>query len=337
MIKKAKLINVKKVNKNAFYIVYGTDSSAIKNFINLFNLSFKEAEYYSFDIKTINDADNCISELGLVNFFISKKVVHLAVDGFTKQIEKSLYKIISTIDKDISILLEIRKSVKSFSSFLNSKELANFNSEIFYLSAYTLDTRDLVKYIEDFLRENKFKFIPQIPIDIALSYENNMESLDKYFEIFLLVFSSEYELKRADVLESLNIASSYTVFNLIDSIFGKAFKRSIRILESLSTSKNSPSAILRIIQKEFVFLLKLANASNMHLGEFSRSSLKAVFDEAKVFEFKRGIYVNFLSYISYEKLLELLQYLWVIEQSIKSSQDNPWKLLEKFILKIIVK
>lgn len=294
-------------------------------------------EKYQLNIDNSTDWDALFERCQSLGLFFQRQIILLELpDNLTANLHKQLNKLIALLNQDILLILQ-------FSKFLKAYEKQDW-----YLASLQYDTNFLQVNCQTPSFEQYPRWIAQrakaMGLDLegetiqllAYSYENNLLALKQTLQLLALLYPDS-QITYAAAKQIVEQASVFTPYQWVDALFEGKEKRAKRILASLQQEDLQPVIFVRVLQRELMLLLQIAQPQHkIQLSDpLINNNLKAIFDRLKIWQNRRPLFTAILQRLTYQKLFMLFRQLADIERSIKQEfSADIWQQLEDISIKI---
>ncbi|PJG84565.1 DNA polymerase III subunit delta [Conservatibacter flavescens] len=272
-----------------------------------------------------------------VGLFFSRQVLILTLpENLTALLHKNLAELMGLLHDDILLILQFEKLAKT-----NEKQewfqLANhYEPHLVQINCQAPTFEQYPRWIKQ--RANMMGLdIEQEAVQLlCYSYENNLLALKQTLQLLTLLYPDN-KLTYPRVKEVVEQSSVFTPYQWVDALLEGKEGRAKRILKSLQQEDIQPVILLRILQRELMVLLHIAQPQHkVQLDTpLPSTQLKTHFDQLKVWQNRRPLFTAFLQRYNYEKLYRTFQQLAEIERAIKQDfSADVWDKLQALSIKI---
>ncbi len=314
-----KFINSPKINEYPIYLLLGNPYHLQNEVQSRLEYYFKNKDYLI--SKYLVDADFNLDlikdDFENYSLFSQKKVVLLNI------ISNTIPKTISDYlieKKDIPDLVVILKLSSQSPSFKKNKLYSKIDSKGCIIEFYELSGSSLIEWVRRKFAKNNISYTEELFKKLIDKNEGNTSAISQ--ELYKM---SLLDIQDIGVyFDFIQKEYKFTEYDLVDSIIDKDINKSLKILSYLRSIKSSEVYVLFLINNEIKKIYYLVN-------ELSPSPY--------IVSFKRSAYNNFAINYSNQHLMDLMQYCYAIDKSIKLgiSQVNTWHNFEILVTAFIMK
>lgn len=308
---------------NNVYLIYGNDYSLIKREIDKLTIGISDIIKYDLSVDKI---DIVLDDACLISIFGDKKVIigenALFLTGATSNINHNLDYLTNYINdnnENIVILTvlsdklderkKIVKLIKEKANVIQKKEideknLSSFVIEEFKQNGYEIEFKT-AKYFVDYVGKN---------VDILLSEISKM-----------IIYKDEDKRVTKEDIDLISCRGfKDNIFDLIDGIMRKDFKKIFDCYNDLIIIGEEPIKIIATLGSQFAFIYQVKLLSN------SGKSSKEIENILKVhpYRIKLALETDFMIY----EIEDIIKKLHKLDFDIKSGKEDKKNGLENFLL-----
>ncbi|SCC18631.1 DNA polymerase III, delta subunit [Gilliamella bombicola] len=302
-----------------YYLIVGSDPYLQHYVQTELRKSFIHAgfdEQLTFVIDNQTDWTAILDSCQAMNLFSSQTLIFLdfGEGALNASITAKLNTLSEVLTTDIALVISLNKITKSQENAAWYKALSD---KLVVVNCVTPDTLHLPQWIKNHLQQQQMTIEPKAIELLCYYYEGNLLALTQIIAQLKLLYPDQ-NISYDEVESNINDSAIFTPFHWTDAMIANKTKRAIHILQQLKMNEFEPLFLLRIIQRELILLINLKKGSQ-------QKSLKQVFDEYKVWQNKRTIYINYLNRFDLKSLFSILAKLTEIEISLKhDNQARIW-------------
>ncbi|CUX96087.1 DNA polymerase III subunit delta [Candidatus Mikella endobia] len=257
------------------------------------------------------------------SLFSSRQVLLLILqEGSIKyEIEDNLLQLSSLLHDDLLLII---RGTNLTSTLEKSAWFNAFKSIAVLVSCITPEQSQLPNWVMKRANSMNIKLDHAACKLLCYCYEGNLPALVQTLEMLVIIYPDRnMTFKRVEI--TVNDASHFTLFNLVDAVLAGKSQRAIHIMQQLQLEATDPVILLRWIQREIMLLLILKR----HTTAFSRDMLK----NYKIW-YKRKLLLNqAVGRFTMLQLRNAIALAAKIEISIKQDYNNyVWSDLNALIL-----
>tara|TARA_B100001778_G_C18565697_1_gene620004 strand:- start:255 stop:1253 length:999 start_codon:yes stop_codon:yes gene_type:complete len=312
-------INSPKVNDHPIYLILGKPYH-LQNEIEFKIIShFKKNNYTikRFIVDTDFNLDVVKEEFENYSLFSEKKVILINVVSNTIPKKLSDYLLNHESNSDIAVILKLNSQSPSFKK---NKIFSKIESKGCVIEIYELTGSNLIEWVKKKFIRNNIKYTEELFKKLIDKNEGNTSAISQ-------------ELYKMSLLDIKDIGAyfdfiqkehKFTEFDLVDSIIDCNLKKSLKILNYLRSIKSPEVYILFLINNEIKKVYSL-------VSELSPPPY--------IPSYKSIAYKKFSQNFSKEHLMNLLQYCYAIDKSIKLgiNHTNIWQNFEILVTAFVMK
>ncbi|PSW09768.1 DNA polymerase III subunit delta [Photobacterium sanctipauli] len=252
-----------------------------------------------------------------MSLFSARQVIELLIPdtGLNAQHAKSLQEVTACLHEDILLLLQGPRLNKKQES---AKWFKGLEGNGLYLPCNTPDARHLPRFIQGRCQQLNLKPDHESVLMLAQWHEGNLLALAQSLQKLVLLYP-DGEINVVRLEEALSRHNHYTPFQLLDAVLAGQGKRSQRVLRQLQGEGIEAVIILRTLQRELTQLYKMQEMGS------KGTSLNNIFENFRIWQSRREVYIGALHRLPLPVLIGLLQQLAQLEVKVKTDFDyQPW-------------
>ncbi|MCW8331798.1 DNA polymerase III subunit delta [Photobacterium sp. SDRW27] len=264
-----------------------------------------------------NQVLDCCQAMSL---FSSRQLIELEVpeSGLNANQAKALQEVIAILHSDILLLIHGPRLNKKQESTKWFKALADLG---LYVPCNTPDARHLPRFIQGRCQQLGLQPDHESVLMLAQWHEGNLLALAQSLQKLTLLYP-DGTLTVVRLEEALSRHNHYTPFQLVDAVLAGQSKRSQRVLRQLEGEGIEAVILLRTLQRELSQLYKMQEMGS------KGTPLNIIFEQFRVWQSRREIYIGALHRLPLSTLIQLLQQLAALEIRVKTDFDyQPWPAL----------
>ncbi|MDX1304451.1 DNA polymerase III subunit delta [Photobacterium sp.] len=277
-------------------------------------------ERHAFTIDNQLDWNQVLDCCNAMSLFSDQQIIELEIpdSGLNPTQAKALQEVTASLHRDILLLLHGPRLNKKQESAKWFKPLADTG---LYIPCNTPDPRHLPRFIQARCQSLGLKPDHESVLMLAQWHEGNLFALAQSLQKLILIYP-DGELTVLRLEEALSRHNHYTPFQLVDALLAGQAKRSQRILRQLEGEGVEATILLRTLQRELTQLYKM-----QEMGK-KGTPLNIIFEQFRVWQSRREIFIGALHRLPLATLIQLLQRLALLEVQVKTDFDsNPWPAL----------
>lgn len=314
------------MNKNNFYLLYGTDKSILNKEINDIKktLSIKEEDIIYYNIEDVKDI---IEEALTISMFSNNKFIIIDSTNFLSEKKE-----VSNINLLEDYFEHYNKD--SYLIFISNKDTIDSRKKLVKLIASkgimkkAEATNDyLTKYVNGYLKDANYK-MSNIDIATFLSrVGTNINSINNELDKLMLYKVEDKIITKDDIEKLVEENIDNPVYDLVGFILKNEKEKAIKLYNNFTQNGMDAASLIPVIAAQIRLLFQVKRLYNKG---------KTNDEIAKILEFKNVYRVKYLLsdsyYYSEEDLLKYLSKLADLDKGIKLGQIDPKVSLELFIL-----
>ncbi|MBA2652625.1 MAG: DNA polymerase III subunit delta [Tatlockia sp.] len=315
----------------AIYIVFGQDYFLLNEAAQSLKEACKAAANEEVDesIITINSPSdwNFVEEEALsYSLFANKVLIDIRYEKKTLEApgKDFLNRYLKNINS--SCLLLIRAPNLPF------KQLQGFTNHncLHLIQANPLLSSAMQHWIADKLQKKGLRFEREIPALIHQFTEGNMLACAQAIDKIELVAQADSVLTTEIVREQLVDQCDFQLFDLADACLSSNSEKVIQLLRHACHTKAEPTLVLWLLTQEIRLLLQLQELTTLQNLSFTTAC-----SQLKIWPQRAKLYQAMIRKMQGSTLLQLLQFCKIIDERIKSTQNNQiWQSLEQIALSL---
>jgi DNA polymerase-3 subunit delta len=320
--------HIKKKKFSPAYFLYGKEDYFIEDALNrLLEAACDPAtKDFNLDIFYGNDADvgkildaaSAYPMLADMRVVVVKDVHKLATSGL-ELLSKYLDKPAST-----TILILVNNKAEPL-----TKTMSRIKSKSFSVECKPLYDRQIPKWLKGNLKEKGLEISDEAVLLFQVRVGNNLREIVNELEKVILNLNGKNRIEAAHVQNVVGLSRNYSIFDLTDAIGYRDLNKSLIITNQLLQSGESPTAILRLVTRHFVNLIKVKGAV---VENKSKDQIAALTGIPPFFvEKTKKMAENF----SVDQLNSIFEHLLETDLTLKTSRQSPKIAMETLLVNII--
>lgn len=301
------------------------------------------ANQQGFDEKNTIQVDNQTDWVQLIEscqsmgLFFSKQILILNLpENFTALLQKNLQELISVLNKDVLLILQVAKLTKAIEKQAWFITLNQYEPNVILINCQTPTVENLPRWVKNRTKAMGLEADDEAIQQLCYSYENNLLALKQALQLLDLLYP-DHKLNYNRVISVVEQSSIFTPFQWIDALLMGKANRAKRILKGLQAEDVQPIILLRTLQRELFTLLELTKPQQriMTTEKLPTQQIKTEFDRLKIWQNRRPLFLSAIQRLTYQKLYEIIQELANIERLAKQEfSDEVWIKLADLSVKI---
>ncbi|QOI11128.1 DNA polymerase III subunit delta [Blochmannia endosymbiont of Colobopsis nipponica] len=285
-------LDTKLINKiNIPYILYGNDLYLLqetkkKIFKTAKNYNFREN--YNFILNEHTDWDHIINICKTLNLFSCRKILFFTLthNYYNKIIDKNLSYLISFINNDLLFIIHINQLNENIKKYMWFKII---HKKSILINCNAPKNNHLLNWILNKTKKMDLSLEQAGYHLLCKYYKNNLFDLMKILENLCFI----YDKKKVSLIKIQNIINeniNFTPSHWISSVLSGKYQLACYILQKLKLEDADPIILLRKIQQEVIFLIRLKRQNkrevtpNILLNEYKIYKTKRQFLLTKAFK-----------------------------------------------------
>jgi len=197
-----------------------------------------------------------------------------------------------------------------------------------FVECKTLYDNQIPDWIKNFIQKQGLAISYNACLLIQAHVGNNLRALANEIDKIKLNISGE-KIEEEDVQRVVGFSRSFSVFELNDALGNRQKSQALTILNKMLESGESHTAILAMVSRHFITLLKVAGAATQGKSQGEIASLAGIppffvqKTKAMAIKFKR------------QEFEEIFNVLLETDLTLKTSQQKPIIALQTMVLKIL--
>ena len=284
-------------------------------------------ERHAFTIDAQLNWDQVLDCCQAMSLFSPRQIIELEVpeSGLNANQAKALQEVIAALHQDILLLMLGPRLNKKQES---AKWFRNVADHGLYIPCNTPDARHLPRFIQARCQQLGLQPDHESVMMLAQWHEGNLLALAQSLQKLTLLYP-DGALTVVRLEEALSRHNHYTPFQLIDALLAGQSKRSQRVLRQLEGEGVEPVILLRTLQRELTQLYKMQEMGSRG------TPLNIIFEQFRVWQSRREVYIGALHRLPLRTLIRLLQQLAHLELEVKTNFDyQPWPALSALCAEI---
>ncbi|MFP3013267.1 MAG: DNA polymerase III subunit delta [Arsenophonus sp. NC-XBC3-MAG3] len=317
-------LNSQLVNKlRTCYLIFGNDHFLLQESIDKICQVAKQqgfSECYTYSIDSVLDWDAIYHLSQSLSLFASQKILILifSKSGSTTVIGEKLLKLAELLHPDLLLILCGSKLTKAQENSVWCKKIGQ---DGVYINCLTPEQSRLPQWVTQRAKEMSITLDREANQLLCFCYEGNLVALNQALESLLLLYP-DGNLTLPCVKEAVNNTVNFTPYHWVNALLAGKIKRVWHILQQLQREDYEVVILLRIIQRELILLLTLAQQNN-------NEDLKKLFDQYKIWKARRQLISAALQRLSLRELHLAIQLITNAELHLKQDYSHSiWQKLE---------
>lgn len=294
-------------------------------------------EKNSIQVDSQTDWVQLIESCQSMRLFFSKQILSLNLpENFTALLQKNLQELISVLNKDVLLILQVAKLTKAIEKQAWFIALNQYEPNVILINCQTPTVENLPRWVKNRTKAMGLDADNEAIQQLCYSYENNLLALKQALQLLDLLHP-DHKLNYNRVISVVEQSSIFTPFQWIDALLMGKANRAKRILKGLQAEDVQPIILLRTLQRELFTLLELTKPQQriMTTEKLPTQQIKAEFDRLKIWQNRRPLFLSAIQRLTYQKLYEIIQELANIERLTKQEfSDEVWIKLADLSVKI---
>ncbi|UTM57961.1 DNA polymerase III subunit delta [Photobacterium sp. CCB-ST2H9] len=271
-------------------------------------------ERHSYTIDNQLDWHEVLDNCQALSLFSSRQIIELTLpeNGLNANQAKSLQTVIDALHPDILLLV--------FGPRLNKKQESTawfkaLTAQGIYVPCNTPDARQLPRFIQQRCQQLGLNADAESIQLLAQWHEGNLLALTQSLYKLTLIYPDN-TLTVPRIQDALSRHNHYTPFQLLDALLAGQAKRSQRILRQLEAEGVEAIIILRTLQRELTQLYRMQEMGRQGVP------LNRIFENFRVWQNRRELYVGALHRLTLPMLLQALHQLTQLERQVKTDFNS---------------
>ncbi|MEX4027671.1 DNA polymerase III subunit delta [Haemophilus influenzae] len=294
-------------------------------------------EKNSIQVDSQTDWVQLIESCQSMGLFFSKQILSLNLpENFTALLQKNLQELISVLNKDVLLILQVAKLTKAIEKQAWFIALNQYEPNVILINCQTPTVENLPRWVKNRTKAMGLDADNEAIQQLCYSYENNLLALKQALQLLDLLHP-DHKLNYNRVISVVEQSSIFTPFQWIDALLVGKANRAKRILKGLQAEDVQPIILLRTLQRELFTLLELTKPQQriMTTEKLPTQQIKTEFDRLKIWQNRRPLFLSTIQRLTYQKLYEIIQELANIERLAKQEfSDEVWIKLADLSVKI---
>ncbi|MBA3536873.1 MAG: DNA polymerase III subunit delta [Tatlockia sp.] len=313
----------------ALYIIFGQDYFLLNEAANSLKSAWKtennnEVEESVLTINNPSDWTIVNEEANSYSLFTKATLIDIRYEKKTLEAAGKDFLTHYIKNKNPSCLLILR------APNLPLKQLQGLTSQdgLLLIQAAPLPGLAMQHWIVEKLKNGGMKFEQDVPALIHQYTQGNMLACAQIIEKLELLVESDTPLTIENVREQLVDQCDYQLFELADACLSHNSEKVIQLLRHACHTKVEPTLVLWLLAQEIRLEVQLKELTT-HLPFNTACS------QLKIWPQRARLYQSHIKRIELDTLLQLLQFCKIIDERIKSTQNNQiWQALEQIALSL---
>lgn len=210
-----------------------------------------------------------------------------------------------------------------------NKAFSQIKSRTCFVEFKPLYDNHVPGWIRDYLKAKGLEITYDASLLIHAYVGNNLRAIVTELDKIILNLDGEKKIQEADVQRVVGLSRKFSVFNLNDAIGHRDVRNSLLILNKMLDSGESHTAILAMISRHFVNLLKVKGCVEQGKSQSEIASMTGIppFFVSKSKEMAQKY--------SFEQFENIFEYLLTTDLKLKTSQQSPKIALQTMLLRIL--
>ncbi|MGM0370228.1 MAG: DNA polymerase III subunit delta [Bacillota bacterium] len=295
---------------DSLYLLHGTDDYQMKQFIAKFSEQFCPEEFKDFNLDTLTENDNSMSQLfnsiETLPFLTEKRIVIFhAYDLLAKKtsLDDKLLDFISDLPTNTILLIVSHKKTDK-----RLKLYKKIKKEGTVLEFKALKYKKLDDWIKKQVHKKGYKIDKRAIKLLEKAFNNNLEQLKNELEK-IIIFSDEADIiTKSEVEEIISkdwLVKENIIFDFVDEIGRNNVSEALNLLEDILTEGTSPKQILGMVARQIRLMLqtKLLSEEGLTVKQIAKRLKQHPYPIEKCLKQSKNFTVNGLEK-GLEKLLE---------------------------------
>lgn len=212
---------------------------------------------------------------------------------------------------------------------MRSKAASTIKTKSCFVECKPLYDNKIPAWITEFVKGNGYEISSEASLLLQAYVGSNLRGLVNEVEKITLNLNNKKKIETEDVQNVVGFSRKFSVFDLTDAIGAKQLEKSITILNKMLESGESHTAILAMITRHFVNLLKVKGLGAQKKSRNEIASLAGIapFFVQKTEEMARR-FPN-------EKFDNIFSVLLTTDIKLKTSQQSPEIALQTMLINIL--
>ncbi|MGP1928954.1 MAG: DNA polymerase III subunit delta [Arsenophonus sp. NC-WZS1-MAG3] len=305
------------------YLIFGNDPLLLQESMDKICQVAKQhgfSECHTYSLDEALDWSTIYHLSQSFSLFASQQILILIFpkSGSTAVIGEKLFKLAELLHPDLLLILCGSKLTKAQENSAWCKKMAK---DGVYINCLTPEQSRLPQWITQRAKAMSITLDRQAKQLLCYCYEGNLLALNQVLKDLLLLFP-DGNLTLPSVKEAINNTVNFTPYHWVDALLEGKIKRVWHILQQLQREDYEVVILLRIIQRELILLLTLAQQNN-------DEDLKKLFDQYKIWKSRRQLISAALQRLSLRELHLAIQLITHAELHLKQDyRHSIWPKLE---------
>ncbi|WMY95145.1 MAG: DNA polymerase III subunit delta [Arsenophonus sp.] len=283
-------------------------------------------ERHTYFLELNSDLNRIYYFIQSTNLFGQKKILTLKLSKNYSNItiSQKILKLTELLHADLLLVLYSKTLIKKKE---NSQWFKKINKNSIYINCQTPTHKKLPQWITKRAKNISLTLNKEANQMLCYYYDGNLFTIHQILNQLSILYPNSH-LTVSHIKTAINITANFTVYHWIDAILLGEIKRSWHILQQLQKEKYEEAILLRTIQRELIFLLKLKE--NIKNQELKKSSNNEIF-----FKMHHPLRISVINRLSLRQLQLAIHVITKAELYLKKNNDKSiWSKLE--ILSILL-
>lgn len=272
-------------------------------------------EHYIAFLNVNTDWDAIFSFCCTTSLFSARKTLLLIVSeniDLSSLIDKFVY-LFSLLNKDIIFIFRGMKLTRTQE---NSKWFKALSHNSIVIICETPEGNQLLNWANNYAKRINLTLNDESFKILCSCYEGNLLAMSQALERLLLIYPKENPTL-IQVKLAINNDANFNLFNWIDAILDGNSKRAYHILQNLYIESIEPVILLRVIQKEVLFLLYVKREYQIETNQ-----IRILLIQHKIWGNRKLLLERILKKLSLSQINQAVFLIKKIELTIKKDFNN---------------
>lgn len=309
------------------YLLYGEEYFLLNEKLNeiIAELCIDNVISMDFEFSSVTDI---LNEVCYVDLFNAKKLLIISNFSFKslkEDDEKELIRYFDNLNENVIIFKCIDKSLDSRKNIVKK-----FDSAGKVYNIKKLDRWKLFDYLKDLFKREKYKITDELLKKIIniCGYNNYSENNNYIFDEVskLMMYNlKDKEITEEDIDDVVLKNTENEMFNLINAVTRKDIKSIFDEFKIIKELNIDPYMVLNGISKQFRNLLQIKILNKEMSNDSVAKKLGMNPYAVEIISKNTGLY-------SIEKLADILDKIFYVDEKMKSENIDKYKILEQFFI-----
>ncbi|UAJ65386.1 DNA polymerase III subunit delta [Candidatus Schneideria nysicola] len=299
----------------SFYILIGNDILLIEESKNLILKQSHSLKFYKHEnifLYESIDWNRLFHSINNLNLFTNRQslIIHFGTQNIISSIDENLKKLISLSHNDLLCIFILHQKPSNHTWF----KLLNSNNTTVLVNCNTPKKEKLYHWILNRAKNLNLSLDENACQLLSYYCENNLLAIVQILENLLLIYPDKKQFSTKHLKIVINDYSQFTHFKWVDAVLSGEENRASYILYHLKLSGIEPILLLRLIQKEILFLLKLKRYT-------INIPIHKLFYKYNIWYDRRLLLKNALDRLDIQQLKKSIQFMEIIELQYKNNEN----------------